>query len=369
MTLSSNQIIEILNHLNIKHAERPNSNGWLLCLCPNPMHNDQHMTNASINLINGVFFCLACGYKKHLSAYVKETLNLDEDQFIEFFKNYNIKIRKKSKLNSQVIEEPKQKKLTEKSGKDIEFSDVLTVLAPDKYAYTNARGFTDAFCIRYGIQRALSGFYSDYMIIPVQDSEKGINTFEARKLMEFEYLKRLYEVDVAHLRLKSKFVSDIATYSIKYKKGILIGDVPLIFEGKSEIIKYLLKSKVFYAPHSNVNQTIWNRENLDYNQDLWITEGLGSVPKIYTGITDNVSCTFGSNIRESQIEILKKFNQKIIVLCDFDEAAYKMIEKLNAAKLNVWVSMCSIKDTDKQFLEKLKNCEIVEANRFLLRLL
>ena len=78
-------------------------------------------------------------------------------------------------------------------------------LEPEKYQYTRERGFTREWCEKFGVVHCLSGFYLDYMIIPIEDKEKGVQLFEARRLMEYEYLCKEFKSNEPLGVLRDKF--------------------------------------------------------------------------------------------------------------------------------------------------------------------
>lgn len=312
MNLNQTQIINLLDQLGIKHKNKANNN-WLPILCP--QHLDHNYGNASINLTSGVIHCFACGAKLNINK-----LN----------KNNNIIEETRKKI---VIKKEKPKKYLIIKDQNYHFTHIP--LNPEKYQYTKLRGFTTEFCEKFNIRLCLSGLYDEYMIIPIIDIKKNISEFEARKIKEYEMLKKVLNCDLPLSKLKVIFKQQKKQYD------------------KNDFdIQYLLKKKVLYVSGAQLNKTLWNIDNLDYSIPLYLVEGFGSIPKIYNNITKNVTCTFGSNISNYQIEYLKKFND-IIVIPDYDEAGNKMLEKLHVHLKNVKVISIKSEDTQKIYIKEI----------------
>ncbi len=359
MDLTYSEIIEALNKLNIIYDDAPNSRGYLGLLCP--FHNDTIMKNAGVDLETGVIHCFACHNSGHVVSLIKEKYDLDYDGAMEFITgrkkeklddvsaNYNLKNKKKNNYKSK-------DKL-----KDKKHNNSLTerIFNPDEYEYTRIRGYTKDFCKEFNIKHCYSGWYADYFIIPIKDKHKNIDTFEARKLCMAEILHSsdIDELDLNMLIDKKQLcIKDFKVYS-KLDKSFI----------NNSILLYLLKPKVLYPSGSNVGKTLFNIDNLDFNEDLWIGEGLGTVPKVYNNITKNVTSTFGSEVTAEQIEYLNKFKQRKILIPDNDEASLSEFCALMMEVDNLWVFDVETDDKKSSFVEDLKNANIIEASRYVIR--
>jgi 5S rRNA maturation endonuclease (ribonuclease M5) len=365
MNLTSSQIYQILNYLRIETFSDPDPSGWVKIRC---IVNDAHVDNtpsAGINVQNGVVKCFKCG-KSHISTILKEKYNLNTyKEFLNFINNNITSIYLEKKP-----EEIKPQKIKPKK-KEFPFSGVITELDPSKYYYTRQRGFTKEFVEKFNIKRSLSNPYMDYMIIPIVDSKKGINLFEPRKLMQKEYLTKFFKIKnrISYEKMVNDFDYIVKQYGLsldKYKSNVIAKkECPTIETFNNYICRYLLLPKVWYPGNTEINKTIFNIDNLDYNKTLYVCEGFASLPKLMKVFGNNVTCTFGSQITEDQINYLKKF-KKIVIIPDDDEAGLHMVEILHKdIKDTIYVLPIEIEDTDENFEEELKNTEIIESNKYI----
>ena len=222
-------------------------------------------------------------------------------------KKENVKVEYKKE-----VEKPKPPKK-----QPIIFDYIGIDLNPDKHTYTRVRGFTKQFCKSFGIKHCFSPPYLDYMMIPIVDTHKGINEYEFRKVVD------------------------------------------------SNCPDYIKAKKVRYVSNSRVKETLWNIDNLDYKKDLYVTEGLGSIPKIYENISKNVTCLFGGSPSKEQIEYLEKFN-KIIFIPDKDLGGFEMIKSLHRQGLaNFEVIDTIFEDTHKEYVDVLRTTIPICYNEFI----
>jgi DNA primase len=356
--LNAQQIVAVLDKLGIEHATLPNFKNWLLCKCANPAHNDKNMSNAGISLNSGMFNCFSCGYKKHIINIVQDHLKIEYKQALEYInKGYNIysNTYKTTHSNVQLNAEVHKTQYT-----IYQFTHIS--LNPDKYYYTKVRGFTKDFCEQFEIRHSISHPYLDYFIIPIEDKKKGISLFEARRLMEYEKLKELFQLRGNCNYLKNMF----DTY--QKENNLTIKNIkthnPCKYD--EDLLYYLLKSKTYYPSNSSVKETIWNIDNLNYDEDLWLAEGLGSMPKLYNHISKNCSCIFGAQVSPQQLLYLLKF-KRVILIPDNDLACYAMIEKLHYNKVNIWVSPIKYKDDQKEFVKAIEKNNPIEGLRYLIQ--
>jgi len=356
--LTEQEIKDTLDYLHIDRTSKVNGN-WLLIRCPIPGHNDKNISNCGIDLQTGVINCFACKESSNIVSIVKDRLNLSYIDALKFIKkenfigknvnspNFNLKNKNRAdRISKNVINKNKIENLK------------LEDFNPEDYSYTRMRGFTKEFCKKFNIQKCMHGWYKDYFIIPIIDKEKKINTFEARKLNQFELKKALLVSDDTLddlIKDKKLVIKDFRVYSEVEKKYY-----------NNSILLYFLKPKVLYPKGIQQNKrTLFNIDNLNYNKDLWISEGIGTIPKIYDNISKNVSCTFGTEITEEQIEYLNKFNKKKIIIPDNDKASLLMIEALNMQIKDLYVIDIKSNDTSKSFIDNINNSSIVLAVKYL----
>lgn len=355
INFNQEEIIRTLDNLNILHEDTPNSRGYLNVICP--FHDDKDFGNSGIDISTGVIHCFRCHTSKDIISLVREKMNFSFKEAVNFIKNKDI-FNKKEKLNNVSCDfnlNNKENIKNKKINKKIKTIDdlILEKFNPEDFEYTRIRGFTKKFCNEFNIQKCISGWYKNYFIIPIFDTKKNISTFEARKLNKFEYLKSIgitEEQLEKTIEIKKLKIKDFKVYSRITEEYI-----------DNSIFLFLLKPKVLYPSGSIINETLFNIDNLDFNKDLWASEGMGSIPKIYENISKNVTCTFGSEITDSQIEYLKKFNKRKIIIPDNDEASLIEIESLNMQVENLFVADIKSEDKDNSFITDLKNCNIISA--------
>ena len=351
---SSYQIISALDRLGIKReGDQPNHKGWLSILCPN--HNDKNFGSCSINLTSGFVKCFVCHYGDRGSSR-KSIVNLVQDktglnykgakQFIEegLFTSYN----------QTVIEEKPKKRARVKAL----YNFTSIELNPDEFYYTQQRGFTEEFVKNFNIKRSMSGWFNDYFVTPIIDSSKGINEYEGRKLKEYEVLCDFYNVENApHKKLKENFSSLCERNRIRLNRKtyqVYIDDQII----DDDRLLYLLKPKTLYISNSRCQETIWNIDNLKYDETLYVVEGLASVPKIWSYVSKNVTAIFGVSITPEQIEYLKRFKE-IIYIPDFDKAGYDSVDFLRKYLNNFLVCDTQYEDTDNEYVESIKKAKLL----------
>jgi len=296
-------IYDALNRLNIKYKGKPNHKSWLSILCPT--HNDKHYGSCSININTGIINCWVCG-SNHINNLLDSKTNL----------NFTYTEERKSE---------EVKKVNPKLSEQMKYNFVNMKINPDDYYYTRTRGFTQEFIDYFNIVRCFSFPYKDYMAISIIDTSKDIRECEFRKLMVHEYKQLLptYETEI-----------------------------------------YLNDKKVKYEINSRLKQTIFNIDNLNRNDILYLCEGVGSIPKIWHNISKNVSCTFGSQIIDPQLIYLKQFKQ-IIIIPDPDEAGFNCVNKLRESIPNLQVIDIESEDTDEQYIFDIQNTNILTASEYI----
>lgn len=347
-------VLHALRFLGIT-PEGQNNKGWIQVKCINPAHKDDD-PSAGFHIPSGVYSCFGCPYTTNLTKIVQDSLGSTYRQAEEFILNngqaFNIlKTNISQKREARYTEkEPETKKVIKETCiESLEFN-------PLDYYYTSVRGFTPKFCKLFNIEKCTSSNYMDYFIIPIRDSKKGIETFEARKLMQYEFLKKYYKSERSFDNLSEIFKREKKRRNLRLKNF-------KVYENGTEIIDlylfYLLQTKVLYPPGAVVNRTIFNIDFLDFSKPLYLVEGIGSVPKIYLQISNNVSCVFGSNISSEQIEYLKNFPE-IIIIPDNDLAGLKMIKAIADEIPNSFVIPIGVDDTHPDYIKN-----IVTSPRFL----
>lgn len=336
MQLTYDQIMNGLNLLGVRHDSFINSNGWLNVICP--FHADKSLGSAAINMKTGVFNCYSCGTSKHITKAVMEILNLTGREAYQILTGTNVSYPKKSD-NSLIVVESKPK--IQKIG--INFN--TTTFDPSKHQYTKERGFTTKWCKEFNVGVCLDDpYYMDYIIIPIIDKVTGIELFEARKLKEYEYFLKYYGRR-----------GSLDSFRKEFKKEKVHRDTPYT--------RYLKAKKVLYPPNNRIKEIIFNRDNLNTAEPVYICEGMGSIPKIMS-VYKNASCIFGSVASNDQIKILSEF-EKVVVIPDNDDAGKKLVRKLlKELSYKVYTLCVDVEDTDSSFVQQLKERKIEPAVNF-----
>jgi len=331
-TLNKNvNVMEALNTLNIKYQGHPNSKGWLSIICV--FHQDKDYGNASVNVNSGVISCYKCGVTKHISTLLKERGS-----------NYTYTPPQVTTPNK-----PEVKKSSIDSSMTYRFIH-KEIDNPEDFYYLKQRGFTKEFCKEFKIVRSFTDPYSDYFAYCIQDTNKNIKCVEFRKLMQFEYLQTYYDShDITYEQLSKDFKECCKNNNIHISDYKLYKGNEIIVD---RVLFYLLDKKVKYESGSFVKNTIFNIDHLNYDEPLYLTEGIGSIPKLWDKVSKNCSCTFGSQISDAQLEYLKKFKE-VYVIPDNDLAGLKMVLKLRDSGVKLTVININVEDTDENFVSEI----------------
>ena len=350
-------VISILSQLNIKSNNKINKKGWLGILCPLPSHGkpDKHFGNCSINVSTGVISCFGCGQSKSIISLYMETFNLDYDTAIEQIFSNKIKTTYKKESKEEKDVQQFDSSIKKWYFEHIEFD-------PEKYFYTKSRGFTKEFCQEFNIRHCISFPYMDYFIIPIEDKSKKIQEFECRRLMEYEYLCKLFKAENLTLnRLQSMFNQYIKKNNIELKEGKLFINNK---QTENDTLYYLLRNKVLYPSDSKIKHTLWNIDNLKRNSFLYLSEGMGSIPKIFTYISNNCTTIFGAKIYKAQIDYLNTF-ENVIHLPDPDIEGFNTVKLLSQElKNNYLIKDVKIKDTHKDYVSEIKKSPLLTPTEY-----
>ena len=364
MKFTTDQIVNTLDKLGIEHGQRINHKDWLKCKCGNPTHTDNHMSNCSINLKSLYMSCFVCGYKKHIIDVVRDNLNCEYEEAKDYIVFNTIKMTTQLQVRPVVNQVATKKKVMRPPKKIDELQ--LTDFDPKAYQYTHIRGFYKEYLKKFNIKLCLSLPYVDHMIIPIIDKEKSISTYEARKIMKLEYYQKFFPSNTSqkfsYADYEKMFDTLRSMEKWKFHNGGIInknGDIRTDFA-----LPYLMTPKVLYPSNSAVHETLFNIDNLNFNKDVYISEGMGTLPKL-SKVTDNFSCIFGVSITESQIDYLKKFNRKIILIYDNDKASLGLLKELQKRDLNVYVPFMKSNDESRSFIRELTTTTHYHINKFL----
>lgn len=349
LSFNEGTIKRALSYSAIPFKGTPNSKGWLSILCPN--HSDRNFGSCSINVESGYIKCYSCGFKKSIISVLSSRMCISTKEAIEKLKNLGSGYFS-SPTYYEIVEEIKPFTSSYMNKRLTGHILISSSIDPEDYYYTRKRGFTKEFCDTFKIERCFSDRYEDYFIVPIFDKQYSIYTFEFRKLMEYEYLLNFFEKTEGSLdRLKKSFSKFVEEEQLTLDNGILHKGEQIYFNKE---IKYLLSSKVKYEPESKLKSTLFNRENLNKDEPLYLVEGIGSVPKIWSYISKNCTCTFGSTLTKHQLNFLKEFKE-IIIIPDSDIAGEKMVRDVSAVNTNTNVIPIQYEDTDDEYVSAILN--------------
>ena len=361
-------IIDTLNTLGIENTGKPDRKGWLPVICP--FHNDSSYGNAAINVKHSGFNCFACGHKTNLIGIVKHTKGISGKEAIQFLGLSDYNFYKEINDRKIISSENYNQKEKNKSKFIITYSELgLVEFDPQDYEYTRLRGFTKQFLKDFNIKLCVSGRYEGFMIIPIKDESLDIDLYEARKLYEHEKLKEYYKIRRAsedELRNRFKEERRENKYRLDFDKALckhIVTDKNGRYHTDKDFV-YLVMPKVRYPSAMDIDYTIFNREYLDTDKDLYIVEGIASLPKTMKVFGNNVTAVFGSNLSVEKLHILSKF-KRIIVIPDGDLASIKMIQLLTSTLENILVIDKKRDDKDIHYEYDVKKSPLVDSMKYL----
>jgi len=352
--------LQIISELGIRISKDKPKNNWLQCHCISGLHKDEN-PSMGIHLNTGIIHCFSCGYKTNLYKLIQEKLNCSYKEAIDYIHgvNYNKYVLKDPIQNLKPVNEI-ENKVHEMPRQNYPFVSI-PLTEPEKYNYTKLRGYTKKYCKEFNIQIALSGLYENYIITPIIDIEQQFISYEARKLVREEKLKSYFEENIHNTpkNISLHAMEEMFKYIIKTKK-----------ENNTELTqdeKWLRLNKVLYPSGHKVNITIFNIDNLKFNEDLILFEGMATHPKIYQYISKNCTTIFGANVSREQIKILRSFKKDIIVISDNDSASFQLINRLSSFIPNIKGFDCITDEKYDEFIDKIKNANIITASEFYIK--
>lgn len=358
LKLTPTRITEVLDFLGIERELSPSSSGWLPVLCKLPGHHDTHFGSCAVDLNSeyGKVHCFVCDQTTNFPSFVRHFKGCSYAEALELIGKEFTSVSTKSAVIPFKQEEKKRFK------KNFDLPNPPTEINPNNYYYTKSRHIEREFLDFFGIYQILGKRYDRYMIIPVSDSSRGINVFEARKLYEYEVLTKTLEKRGPLKKLRHTFDNFKKEKKIHLRKGqLFIGDNKHF----NRDLYYLLSPRVLYPKGGKViKQTLFNMNNLNFNEDLYIVEGIPKTARIWKYISKNVTTTFGVEYTSQQVEILNRFRKRKIVIPDNDGAGLNYVWNLNLEVSDLWVIDTQYDDTDEQFIDDIKLRFPIEASRY-----
>lgn len=347
------KITTILTALNIPFNKKLINGKWLGIKCPNPAHNDKNFGNCNIDINTGVYNCFSCNTSENIISVIQKRTALS---FKEIVEEYQLELISNSLYQRKSQIEQNKKVVKEKKLRIKELP--LRSFNPFYYEYTKSRGYTKTYNEKFKIKEVCGGYYKDYYYIPITEKEG-----EFRKLKEYETLINFFEADKSFSlkNLKNSYEKYVSENHLKY----------------TAISEYINKPKTLYYKNSQIKNTLYNIDNLNFKEDLILFEGLGSHPKVYQSINENCTCTFGVQFSQKQLELLKNFKKNIIIIPDMtikegsktiNYASNNFIWELNENLPKVFIFNVLTDDKLDSFVNDIKTAEMVPAVKGLLRL-
>lgn len=305
---------ELLNKHGIKFVPKGNS---ILCLCPNPSHNDTHIGNFSFDKVKGLGHCFACGCSVNIFSFNKL---LGE------------------KIDSNGYNPTFLQSLKPKHKEEIVYS--KPIVYGKMYNPIYNKQIMD-FLHNIG--------WSDEFI-----EEKQVKYCRYTEMISESLLRdpSVDEEDKKPTKMQNRICIPI------FKNGKLINYECRTFDNDPIKVKYV---------HGCSSNLIYNFENIDLTKEVVLTEGIKNLGKGYT-ITKNIISSFGNQITDIKLEMLNKI-PKLIAFLDNDDGGLIMLKKLKEGyngDLKVTYCPKKYKDSKGEIKGKdMNDCSLEEIEYYL----
>jgi DNA primase len=266
------EIEEIRTLLRMAGIHYKNGIRYFQVKCP---YHDDHTPSAVIYKDNGFFHCYTCLTDKPFPRLYKDLAGIEWDG------KFNLSLTMFRDVEHRIIAErvKNERRLWQRPldgivNFDMPLKNVQDV--PQAWTYCNSRAVSPDFIEAFGIKVFESGRVNDIpwhnrLITPLKDGEGVLRSVEGRD------------------------------YTRQQQKKVL----------------YPLNTSVSF---------IFNSICLDVEKTLIVVEGLMDVHKIWQRITQNITCTFGIQLKEPQKEQLRNFKD-IILFIDDDVAGRQSVDQ------------------------------------------
>lgn len=323
MDFSSEEVFRHLASLGY-HYEGDSSSSVIKGLCPNPYHNDRSIGSFVIWPENGACKCYSCGWTGDFIKFVQTYRGLSFREALDFVGRTDPNFSKVSSLehkkSTPVRSNRKNKEPILYSpsfpspGRDFRISD---------FPYLVSRGYSEEYKKEFGL------YYCDRA--------------------SYEYFDRKQN------KMDTKWVIDY-----------MILPVGSLWEARDIIRRKPGRAKTLYPKTSSINHTIFNIDNLKRDKPLYLTEGAGSHPKIWTYISKNSSFIFGAVLSESQLNILREFEQ-IIWIPDPDKAGLDLVFQIQENLSNSLILDILVEDDHPEYIRAIQETCPIEPFRYIIR--
>lgn len=323
MNFSSEEVFRHLNSLGYNY-EGDSSSSVIKGLCPNPYHNDRNIGSFVIWPEGGACKCYSCGWTGDFIKFVQDYRGLNFREALDFVGRADPDFSKVSSLDHKKSAFRPSKTYEEQSyfpppgfpspGRDFRISE---------FSYLTLRGYSEEYKKQFGL------YYCD------------------RASYEF--------FNVKENRMDTKWVIDY-----------MVLPVGSLWEARDIIRVKPGRAKTLYPKTSSINNTIFNLENLRRDEPLYLTEGAGSHPKIWTYISKNSSFVFGAVLSEAQLSLLREFEQ-IIWIPDPDKAGLDLVFQVQDNLSNSLILDILVEDKHPEYVRAIQNTYPIEPFRYILR--
>lgn len=261
-----------------------------------PFHNNYRTPAAEINNISGLFFCFSCNKIADLIEFVMHVTNRTYFEAVRFIKGAEVDIDIEKQVNKRLYVKPEF----------VEF-DINIVENLNRQAL---------------------------------NSDRAIQYFGTRKIS-------IESINKFMLGYSTK--QDMVTVPVHSPEGVLIGFVGRSVEGKDfKNTPGLAKSK-----------TLFNLNRIKTSSTVYVVESSFDAIRL-DQVGFSAVATLGATISSTQIELLKKYFNDIIVIADNDEAGNNMksriMEKLSSriTIIKLESKYKDIGDMDDESIKKLQ---------------
>lgn len=263
-----NDVELLLSTHGIKYQKKGSK---ILCLCPNPSHDDRHIGSFSFDTLKGVGHCFACGCSVNIFS-----LN----------KLLGEKLEYKGDVNYEFTKSLKPKKEEVVYSKPIVYGKLYDPFYDNKVMdFLHGIGWSDEFIEEKGVK------YCRYCEMI---SESLINDCNENPTV-----------------MENRICIPI------YKSGKLVNYECRTFDNNPIKVKYVKGCS------SNL---IYSFDDIDLNKEVILSEGIKNIGKCWT-INKNVISTFGNQITDIKLETLNKI-PNLLVFLDNDKGGLLMAQKL-----------------------------------------
>lgn len=316
MEFSSTEIVQILNDLGYAY-EGSEHTSVLKGICPNSQHNDRSIGSFVI-WPNGACRCFSCGWTGDIINFVMELRGYSFKEAAQFVgkddsgpRNIDFKARRRVRKAQE-----QRETLPPMFPQGRPFD-------PPKFDYTRQRGYTKEYVDHFGLYYCDKGSYKTH----------NLETDKEEDILLYDYM---------------------------------ITPVGQLWEARDIKRDKPNKPKTHYPKYSKINHTIFNEPNLSRYEPLFISEGAGSHPKLWTHVSKNSTFIFGAALTLEQYLILRDFKSTVWIP-DPDKAGIELVETIQSLFVNAFILDVKSDDKEDGYVDGVLNAERLTPSSYLLR--